>query len=41
MHILRNGDGRTSPGQFDPRFLSAFLGMEREVERLWGDAGEG
>ncbi|WP_207459355.1 HD-GYP domain-containing protein [Azospirillum sp. SYSU D00513] len=41
MHILRNGDGRTSPGQFDPQFLNAFLGIEREVERLWGDDGEG
>jgi response regulator RpfG family c-di-GMP phosphodiesterase len=35
LRILRDGDDRLQPGQFDPRILESFLRIAPEVEKLY------
>ena len=35
LAIIRDGDGRTEPGHFDPRVHEAFLGISRRMRELY------
>ncbi|MDH4099457.1 MAG: response regulator [Nitrospirota bacterium] len=35
MDIISKGDGRTSPEDFDPKVLSAFLTAAKKIEDIW------
>jgi HD-GYP domain-containing protein (c-di-GMP phosphodiesterase class II) len=41
LDVLREGDGRVEPAHFDPRLLQVFLGLEREMARIYDESAAG
>ncbi|MEQ8319810.1 MAG: response regulator [Rhodospirillales bacterium] len=37
VHIMCNGDGRTSPGHFDPELLALFIHNQRQFDEIYGE----